>query len=372
MKINHFLPSLFTFSKKIIQCSLVYYVLAVLIFFFIFDRSNANLLRLEFVEKTARYPVLFASKEAPFDERKFKSALFYCRKALENKPFFKSMHIEPKDPSFTLARIHGMMGFCYYYLDQQKKAIKYFDKVPKNIPDFYWRSYNLGIMAYEQKQYEQAVQYFNKALFKSAELLEQLKVSKNTSGKHADMMNNLHQIYFMLAREVYQNSQIFVVLSNYHSGNYQDTLTNASILFQRDNTLDKWFFYFYAALAAKRMENYPLAISLFRQAIAGNPDLADAYDPLSQCLIKTKMEGTVKKLLNYVQYLRSQKNYKNPLTKKQTIPEIQLDPWSYFVSPGKENFYLGVYGNDFRQNQLGAGTPISLDYERKKIFASIQ
>jgi len=352
MPLNPYLQSIFIFFKKSIKLTLVYYVFAFVIFLLIFNSTDAILLRLDSVQKLVNYPKFFASHKVPINKRKFKLALFYCRKALENKNFFKKVYSQPISPSFTLARIHGMMGFCYYYLDNHKMAIKYFKKVPKHNPVFYWKPYNLGIMAFEQNQYEQAVLYFNKALSLSFKILDELKKSEVIRGEKADMMHSLRQIYFMQAKEVFQKSQNFIVLSNYRSKNYKDTLTNTSNLFHRGDTLDKWFFYYYAALAAKQLKNFPLAISLFRQTIDNNPDIADAYDHLSQCLLETQSESKVKNLLNYTQVLRSQKNYQNPLTKKQTLPNIQLDPWSYLTPPGKENIYLRIYGVDYPKVKL--------------------
>jgi tetratricopeptide (TPR) repeat protein len=56
-----------------------------------------------------------------------------------------------------------MLGYAYYYLGDEKKAIDYLLLSNKIYGHFFWVDYNLGVIAYNDKRYAQALDFFARA-----------------------------------------------------------------------------------------------------------------------------------------------------------------------------------------------------------------
>lgn len=57
----------------------------------------------------------------------------------------------------------GIIGYAYYYLGDEKKAVYYLSLSNKIYGHFFWVYYDLGIIAYKEKNYVQAMADFDQA-----------------------------------------------------------------------------------------------------------------------------------------------------------------------------------------------------------------
>lgn len=57
----------------------------------------------------------------------------------------------------------GLLGFCFYYLGQETKAIEAYQKAIELNPHFFWFYYNLGVIYSKSDQHALAMEYFQKA-----------------------------------------------------------------------------------------------------------------------------------------------------------------------------------------------------------------
>ena len=60
--------------------------------------------------------------------------------------------------------VQSMLGFCYYYAGNLKKAIKFYRKAISLNPNYFYNYYNLGLIYYQQDDQKNAQMFFVKAL----------------------------------------------------------------------------------------------------------------------------------------------------------------------------------------------------------------
>jgi len=95
----------------------------------------------------------FAYHPAQMDKRKIRNMLTYYKFVCD---------IMGPD-TYDKPAACGIVGYAYYYLGDEKKAIDYLSMANKNYEHFFWINYNLGIIYYNQEHYEQAMNYFLQA-----------------------------------------------------------------------------------------------------------------------------------------------------------------------------------------------------------------
>ncbi|MBF0505035.1 MAG: tetratricopeptide repeat protein [Candidatus Omnitrophica bacterium] len=54
----------------------------------------------------------------------------------------------------------GIVGYAYYYLGDEKKAIDYFLMATKLFDHSFWPYYDLGVIYFNKERYDQAMKYF--------------------------------------------------------------------------------------------------------------------------------------------------------------------------------------------------------------------
>lgn len=62
---------------------------------------------------------------------------------------------------------YALLGFCFYYNGQFKKARLAYQKFYQLNPDFFWAPYNLAILALKERKFPLAARYFTEAIEKS-------------------------------------------------------------------------------------------------------------------------------------------------------------------------------------------------------------
>ncbi len=62
------------------------------------------------------------------------------------------------------ADVHEFLGFGYYHLGDEGKAIKHFQKAVALNPNFFWSEYNLGVIYFNAGDYQKSARFLNKAI----------------------------------------------------------------------------------------------------------------------------------------------------------------------------------------------------------------
>ena len=96
----------------------------------------------------------------------------YFVDVLENNEKFDRKKLEDYEQYFENAvrfmplnaEGHGLLGFCYYHLEKEKKAIVSYRQAMKKNRYFFWYPYNLGFIYFENGRYKKAVEVFEPAI----------------------------------------------------------------------------------------------------------------------------------------------------------------------------------------------------------------
>ena len=73
--------------------------------------------------------------------------------------------------------VYGMLGYCYHYLNDDTKAIRYFKTAIEHYPNYFWDYYDLAVIYIHESRYKEA----------SALLLNALNIPLLTSFKRMFM-----------------------------------------------------------------------------------------------------------------------------------------------------------------------------------------
>ena len=93
-----------------------------------------------------------------------------------------------------MAEPYGLLGFCEYYLGNIPEAIDAYEKAKTLNPYFFWFHYNLGIIYFQDGQYDKAIESFSQA--------------QASDPKRAVMfINTSERLYFPILRSYIKNPQ---------------------------------------------------------------------------------------------------------------------------------------------------------------------
>ena len=62
------------------------------------------------------------------------------------------------------AEAQAMAGFCQYYMGNKTQSAEHYLKAMSLDPEYFWYAYNLGVIFFEDKKYEEAASWFYKAI----------------------------------------------------------------------------------------------------------------------------------------------------------------------------------------------------------------
>ena len=98
------------------------------------------------------YLLDFSAGEAPFDHEKFIDQLLYYQA------------IDRNNPGKRLPDLYGLIGFCYFYLQDLDKAEHYYEKAVLGNKNFFWNQHNLAVVYYLKGKYALAARHAQAAL----------------------------------------------------------------------------------------------------------------------------------------------------------------------------------------------------------------
>ena len=251
------------------------------------DNQDAAFLLQSFID---RYPVHSAVSEARFYLGRYYFSRKQWKKAIAQFDEIMENEIQPE----SATEFQFKKGYCYFMTGDYDKAKAMFKSAREETGPYQRRSiYYLAYMAYQDKQYEAA--------------LEDFLLLKDDPEYKDEVNNFLTQIYFKQGKyeEVLKNapsvsnskdvSQLQVLrcvaLSQYNLNDYDAAASNFDKLLASDKVDMERNDYFAAGFTYYREQNYEKAIEYLTKAVNDKqPDLMtqNSYYLLADCYVKTK------------------------------------------------------------------------------------
>ncbi len=188
-----------------------YYCLIGLLLVLCVDIEQVKLARVNFLQDSADYPVLYSTRRAAFDQKEFRRAKKYYQAISYTISYYEKNNMVLKPTA--LSRAYAMIAMCDYYLDNTDEAIVYLKKAIELEPREFWLNYNLGLVYFQRGQYTVAIGYFAKsALVTQKDFQEsmQLDYIHLWPRRLAEQYKILNSIVF---RNVVDNSNKFIALA---------------------------------------------------------------------------------------------------------------------------------------------------------------
>jgi len=177
----------------------------------------------------------------------------------------------------TLPGPYGLLGYCQYYLGDERRSIDSFKKATALNSNIFSYFYNLGVIFYNQGRYEEAINNFKQAMSKNpAATVNFVYTSKvylpilqdNSLGAQAAISKRIKQAY--------QYNVEMLVLSHYQLKQYREMTVLANAAISKGFDVDGEFYYL-SGLAYYETRDYPQADQMLRECIKRNPQHAQAY-----------------------------------------------------------------------------------------------
>ena len=269
--------------------------------------ANAKAESLSRLTPVINYKTAFVDIQDHFDPKKLEDCIYYHRKVVEIIPSHR-------------ADAYAMLGFCYERAGQNAKAVGSYERSLKYNPSFFWTYYNLGTIYYNQKKYEKARYYFERATeqdpIRASMIPTMSKVYKDVgadfSGSY-DIAGNLAQGY--------QRAFILLVVSAQQMHDYPFMLAASLQAARRERAGDDIFFY-YAGVAAYEMRMFDKAIVLLQRYLSAVPAGAEGMHYLGLALQGMGQQRAGEELLKKAERLAIQNG--------PSLPDVSHVPAQFF------------------------------------------
>jgi tetratricopeptide (TPR) repeat protein len=172
----------------------------------------------------------------------------------------------------------GLYGYCSYYLGQPEEAREAYEQALEINPHFFWFYHNLGIIHFQQGDYDQAVAVLSEALntrpenvFRVISLSPRIYMPLVKGRQDAiDQARLTRQI-----KRGYRNVYLLLIKSLQEKEAYQRMLQTAmkAIEAKLDGAGN---FHFYAGLALYRLQKFEQATLFYKKCLEKNPKHAEA------------------------------------------------------------------------------------------------
>ena len=248
--------------------------------------------------ETVDYLTGFYQKRYPFSAKKLEPFRFYYQKVTEYVP--------------DRADAFGMLGFCSYYQGKQNQAVRAYQHAIELNPSFFWFYYNLGLIDFKSGRYQEAGELFKKSvtvdpqrtfLYIAASPRIYLPIVAELSPRDT----RWDQLARAQLKNGYRDGYALLVLSQYHLKNFQGMIGYAHAAIEADLNQDG-LFYFYSAVAAYELKQYPTTIYFLQEYISKNADNPEAYHYLGLALRDLGKEPLAAGAFKREEYLSQEKS----------------------------------------------------------------
>lgn len=176
------------------------------------------------------------------------------------------------------ADTYGVLGFVYYRLGEQQKAIWAYQKAIERYPKYFTFLHNLGLLYFKGGDFPKAIESFTKAL--------QVTVSESL---FLAMSSQIYNSYFISLDSKDLNSEIKTKFSATYRQNYLMLVLSyfrmkdfKAMFYYANEAIELGFqpqsdFYFYAGIASYQLKEYERAVYLFQECTKMDSDYTDAF-----------------------------------------------------------------------------------------------
>lgn len=214
------------------------------------------------------YLYSFANGLQPVDREKLKEYAYYFEKVNAYVP---------------RADAYGVLGYLYFHLGKDRKAVACFKKASRMDPQAFNFHYNLGVIYFNRQFYEDAIPPLEKALETSVAVnlnyITSSKVYFRFLGPQEDIGSRLNQYL----REGFQNTYRLLVSSSLYLKDYRRMLHYATAAITAALDEDKEFHY-YAGLAAFHLGKFVQAGAFLKEYVQVHPNDSSALYYLGMTL----------------------------------------------------------------------------------------
>ena len=270
--------------------------------------ANAKAESLSRLTPPMDYFAEFVNKKEGFDRKKTEDCIYYHRRVIDIIPTQR-------------AEAYTMLGFCYERAGENAKAIDAYLRSLKFNPSYFWSDYNIGALYYNQKNYEKARFYLERATAQDpvrASLIPLMSkvyrdVMAGPAAKGFDIGESLAQGY--------QRAFILLVLCSQQLRDYPFMLATALHASGRGRGGDQVFFY-YAAVAAYEMGSFDKAVALLQKFLGVSPNSTEGMHYLALSLRAMGQEEAAKGVLAKADRLLAQYG--------PSLPDLSHAPVQFF------------------------------------------
>lgn len=228
------------------------------------------------------YLVKYLSGEIPYQQERFVEYVHYYRQVIDYMPY--------------TADAFGMLGLCYYHMQEKGKAIAAFKRAIELNPHFFWFYYNLGAFYYKDGRYEEAVELFKQAMTTESDAALSFIYISKIYLPIRDITQDYQNTINLRLEAAYRHCYQMVILTQYQLRDFQGVVGSANYAI-REKFEDLAFYYFYSGLAAYELKEYPVAISLLQDCLALRKDYREAYQYLASAWLALGKKDIASQLL---------------------------------------------------------------------------
>jgi len=242
-----------------------------------------------------------------FNESQFDKYINYYQKVTEYMPH--------------LPDAWGILGFSYHYYPQRvDQAIEAYEKAIALNPNFFWFYHNIGILYYQNGDYDKAIIAFEKAI--NQDLQNSINFIVSSKYVYRPLIMNLSaNVNILMKTQLeagYKNCIKLLILSNDELKNYNRVLEISSRA-AKMGIKDKEFLYFYLGKSSFYLKKYKESIIFLQKCIKENPKNAEALKYLSLSLNSIgEQEASVAILKSMIML------HKTKQAEKVTLEDIKL------------------------------------------------
>jgi len=181
----------------------------------------------------------------------------------------------------------SMMGYCAYHLGEEEEAIAFYKEAISINSYFFWLHYNLGVIYYNNKDYELAKVSFEKALAVNPEgTLVMTLLSKRIY--HYNLTVQGFRAKEMIVDHLakgYKTCQIYLLLCCNFLGDYQNMQRISALSLQMNKQEDSRLNYF-LGLSFYKARDYQKAMFFLKKSMA-DEEIPEVFDYFGRSLKAT-------------------------------------------------------------------------------------